>query len=110
VKSKIAGRLDYGRFSGPERARLWARSVDRGDADEAARLLRTCPKKTGAVRDVTFIAAAVALHPELAVEVVGLDESRGPERFTVVVEQLPASIDALREILRVHEDRNRSAS
>ena len=106
MKSKIAGRLDYSRFSGPERARLWARAVQRGDEDESGRLLRTCPKKTGAVRDPAFIVAAVALHPELAADILGFDPSRQPELFKVVVERLPPSIAALREILAEHEARN----
>jgi hypothetical protein len=105
MKAKITGRLDYGAFSAVERALLWSRAIKRGDADEAARLLRTCPVQTGSVREVAFIAAAVRLHPELAGDILGFNAAAQQQKFDIAIERLPTSIASAREMLADHDAR-----
>ena len=91
----------YVRLGAEERAKLWRAAIERGDNEDAALLLTTCPRQTGSLRDLKFAVIAASEDPARLAEILDFVE-RSPQPFIVEIRHLEHSreekdlIDAFR--------------
>ena len=77
----------YKELKAEERVRLWRGALERGDTEDAALLLTTCPRQTGSFRDLKFAMLAGLADPTRFEEAVGFVEHT-PQPFIVEIRTL----------------------